>query len=77
MKISELIEELETIKSDFGNVECPTETCEWKPNFGWYDEVENYDTACGNAFTIMNGSPSENKMTFCCYCGKKIKVSGR
>jgi len=45
--------------------------CEWK-NDPWDDCSDMWKTACGNLFTIIEGSPSENGMLFCCYCGKKI-----
>jgi len=28
-----------------------------------------YDTACGHKFTLNEGTPAENGMRFCCYCG--------
>lgn len=31
-----------------------------------------WETACGNAHTLMDGSPADNEMTYCCYCGNKI-----
>lgn len=43
--------------------------CEWK-----YDDYEDcYDTKCGNSFVISEGTPSNNDMKYCCYCGKTIK----
>lgn len=32
-----------------------------------------YDTDCGNAFEIIEGTPKDNDMLFCPYCGKKLK----
>lgn len=41
------------------------EPCTWK-----YDKaIDAYDTACGNAFIVGEGTPAENDMKFCCYCG--------
>ena len=34
---------------------------------------DHWDTGCRGRFTIMDGSPSENKMRFCCYCGKPLE----
>lgn len=31
-----------------------------------------YETACGNSFEINDGSPAENGMKFCPFCGKSI-----
>ena len=41
--------------------------CEWAQ-----DENGAWKTKCGNIFEITEGSPLQNKMGFCCYCGKKI-----
>lgn len=30
---------------------------------------DHWDTGCRKRFTLMDGSPSENRMRFCCYCG--------
>ena len=46
-------------------------TCEWE----LFDiDTNAYDTQCGNAFLMSDGTPAENQMAFCCYCGLKIKV---
>ena len=41
--------------------------CEWSQ-----DENGAWQTKCGNLFEITEGTPLQNKMGFCCYCGKKI-----
>lgn len=33
------------------------------------DEEGNWDTGCDNKHILLNGTPSENHMWFCCYCG--------
>jgi hypothetical protein len=42
-------------------------TCLWKE-----DSDGNYDTDCGCAFCLEAGTPSENGMRFCCYCGSVL-----
>jgi len=47
--------------------------CEWKyvedSFFGGH-----WHTSCKNDFSITNdGSPSENKFAYCCYCGETLK----
>ena len=43
--------------------------CEWE-----YDkETDSYDTDCENKFSIIEGTPKDNEMIFCPYCGAKIK----
>ena len=36
------------------------------------DEDGNWDTGCGNMFVITEGTPYDNEMGFCCYCGHKL-----
>lgn len=43
--------------------------CKWI-----YDEKGEYwITGCQEIYTILEGTPKENKMKFCCYCGKPIE----
>ncbi len=37
------------------------------------DEDGNWHTACDHVFVLNDGTPSENDMEFCCYCGKRLK----
>ncbi len=37
------------------------------------DEDGSWATSCGQYFTIIDGGPLDNRMRFCCYCGKPIK----
>jgi hypothetical protein len=38
-----------------------------------YEYGDTFETTCGNAFVFIEGSPEENDMHYCCYCGKSIK----
>ena len=38
----------------------------------WVEEEECWATQCGNAFVIIDGTPSDNEMVYCPYCGKEI-----
>lgn len=40
--------------------------CEWR------EEDGVWSTDCGGDFEINEGTPAENRMGFCCYCGKPI-----
>lgn len=40
------------------------------------DGEGNYDTECGNRFVVIQGTPSDNEMGWCCYCGREIKEGG-
>lgn len=46
------------------------QTCLWSRSD---DDTDVWETACGNAFTINEGSPADNEMVFCCYCGRELK----
>ncbi len=37
------------------------------------DENGVWETSCGHAFELNEGTPSENELRFCGYCGKLIK----
>lgn len=39
--------------------------CTWEHDA----EIDAYETTCGNTFIVGEGTPAENDMKFCCYCG--------
>ena len=41
--------------------------CHWTE-----DSDGDYDTDCDQEFCIFGGTPKENGMRFCCYCGKPL-----
>ena len=43
-------------------------TCNWTN-----DGEGNWETGCGNLFVIIDGTPTQNGMAYCCYCGKRLK----
>lgn len=45
-----------------------SEKCIWRENEDGY-----YETGCDNAFIIESGTPEDNHMAFCCYCGKPLE----
>jgi hypothetical protein len=42
--------------------------CTWSQ----IEDGGDWDTSCHDLFTLMEGSPSENGMKFCCYCGRPL-----
>lgn len=42
--------------------------CVWTENEDGY-----WETKCGEEFILETGTPKENEMKFCCFCGKKLK----
>ena len=51
------------------------ETPETETIFCAWSEQENgpWLSACGEDFNLEDGTPVENKMKFCCWCGKPLK----
>jgi len=37
------------------------------------DDTDVWETSCGHAFTIIDGTPGDNHMEFCCYCGRPLE----
>lgn len=46
-------------------------TCKWTPNES-YDDEYCWETECGKAFSINEGTPIDNGMKYCAYCGGKL-----
>lgn len=45
-----------------------------KPKCTWTDDEGGcWDTSCGHRFVVNDGTPSENSMAYCCFCGKEIE----
>ena len=42
--------------------------CRWQEDFDG-----NYDTDCQQSFCMLDGTPDENGMRYCCYCGKPLE----
>lgn len=48
------------------------EACKWKLIYDEINEVEYYETSCGQA-ELIDEDLSDHGYNFCPYCGKKIK----
>ncbi|WP_461521561.1 hypothetical protein [Porticoccus sp.] len=48
--------------------------CEWHEQ-GW-EMQGNWETGCSNLFSMIEGTPEENKFKFCPYCGGDIDQHG-
>lgn len=46
--------------------------CTWTEDGDEYDS-EKWDTNYGEAFVFIDGTPLQNHLKFCCYCGKPVK----
>ena len=49
------------------------EVCIWVYQPEKYGSHDYWETSCGNASQITNGTPTENEMKFCSYCGRQLK----
>jgi len=47
-------------------------TCIWSQREDDYSDY--YETECGQSFTLLDGTPPENFMRFCCYCGQALET---
>lgn len=54
-------------------VEDDEEVCEWSLD---NDEENCWLTSCENMFYLVDGTPEDNEMKFCCYCGKVLVMNG-
>lgn len=36
------------------------------------DQDGTWETDCGGAFVVNDGTPHENRMAFCPYCGREL-----
>jgi len=48
-------------------------TCKWTPVES-YDGEYYWETECGKSFFVDEGTPADNEMNFCAYCGGKLIV---
>ena len=46
------------------------EYCKWEEEDA---DDSMWETDCGRTFVLNEGSPSENEMKFCCYCGRPLE----
>jgi hypothetical protein len=47
-----------------------SETCTWHQDGD--SDSGTYSTSCGHYFNLEDGTPEDNKMSHCCYCGKRL-----
>lgn len=38
------------------------------------EDSDTWGTQCGHYFTVNEGTPADNSMRFCCFCGKPLVV---
>lgn len=40
------------------------------------NEYGYFSTGCGETFCLEDGTPKQNGLKFCCYCGSKLEQAG-
>ena len=46
--------------------------CEWTVTSNYEDAY--WDTSCGEAFVFEEGTPEDNSMKYCPFCGRKLTM---
>ena len=46
--------------------------CGWTHTTSIIEDEGIWETLCGNTFMFVEGTPKDNGMKFCCYCGRPI-----
>lgn len=64
------IETAKQLQAELGEAK-KQQTCKWTPNEA-YDSDYCWETECGKAYSILEGTPMENDMKFCVFCGGKL-----
>ena len=65
------LSDLQRARERFESDQQRNKFCGWKESE--FSEYNIWETDCKNVFNIIDGTPKENNMQFCCYCGKKLK----
>lgn len=41
----------------------------------WTEDPDGggWDTDCGEKFELTSGTPEENRMVYCCFCGRPLR----
>ena len=52
-------------------------TCTWTQ--GDWDDSDCFSTSCDEEFTLIDGTPTENRIKYCHHCGKPVveQLKGR
>lgn len=45
-------------------------SCEWEMTDS---DHGTWESDCENTFTLIEGTPTQNNLRFCCYCGRPLK----
>lgn len=45
--------------------------CKWVQDSDW-ENSGDYHTECGGELSLTVGTPKDNDMKYCCFCGKEL-----
>ena len=49
------------------------QVCFWTHRPEQYGQSGYWETSCGHIFILIDGTPIDNEMKFCPYCGKRLE----
>jgi hypothetical protein len=44
--------------------------CQWSRDSD--EDSDTWSTACSHYFTLIDGTPTDNGLKYCCYCGRPL-----
>jgi hypothetical protein len=47
--------------------------CKWRQVTDGFEALGQWETDCGNCYEITEGTPEENEMRYCSYCGRELE----
>ena len=74
--IAELEHEVELLqrKIDNATTDKVKVECGWTHTTSIIEDEGIWETLCGNTFMFVEGTPQDNKIKFCCYCGRPLQI---
>lgn len=49
----------------------PIGTCDWYQDAD-VEDSDSWETTCGKMYLLIDGTPQDNEMKFCCFCGRVL-----
>jgi hypothetical protein len=61
---------LRNLRAALAQEQAEPDTCTWHQDGD--SDSGTYSTSCGHYFNLEDGTPEDNRMQWCCYCGKRL-----
>ena len=71
--VEDAMQKFTDVSQDIEAALAEPETCTWQQDGD--SDSGSYGTSCRRYFNLEDGTPEDNKMAWCCYCGKKLAQS--